>query len=488
MVPTKFHLFPSLPLELRQKIYMLATAPRVVHIQECTKEEYDDFVEAFCMTPVQVKLDPTLAYFAFIWRRHMPFRSGQSTLESFGFSGGKPPHQPWEPSTSTPHIPLTWLGEHPEVAWELTRESFLYSNAPIPPLLHTCSESRAELMSRGYQLAFRTRSSQPRTWFNFDQDVLFLKFNPDRGLPYYCNFLSDGPWDVGQFDPRDMQRVRKLALDHSAELIRPHSVQFGVSQYEREASTVLRLFGGLKELLLVEWNRQDLARQSEFSPSSKNRHKEQDATDSAREICSCIAIEEIDALLYLFLPESIYLSTSSAGERGELLKAHKQTNGPTAPFFRDMELRLEERLGNRRDSVIATNNDGSVTPWEIPKITTVHVLPRSMFCFLSEVRLRAVDELCKLKTEWASTTKLKASTSAASSASAAPSASAASSALPASSASEWQDDEEAFAAAHYYCDQCEEDWYGWSSVTDEQKNWWIQEGPVPALSGHDIYW
>ncbi|RYP55615.1 hypothetical protein DL769_010105 [Monosporascus sp. CRB-8-3] len=474
MALATFHLFPSLPLELRQNIYILATAPRVVHIQECTKEDYEDFKEVFRTTPVQVKLDSTIAFFAFNWRQHIPFQSGQSTLESFGFSSSKPPHRPWDPSTSTPQIPLTWVGEHPEVAWELTRESFLYSNAPIPPLLHTCSESRAELMSRGYQLAFRTRSSEPRTWFNFDRDVLFLEFNRDDRLGYR-SFLNDGPWDVGQFDPRDMQRVRKLALDRSAGLLHPHNAQFLNHGEFDQVSAILRLFGGLKELLLVEWTRQDIEWWSWFSPvdssRSKNRHRVQDAIDTAGELWGCIAVEEIDALLNLFLSESFrQLRLYSAGQRAELLKAYKQTNGRTARFFRDMELRLEERFRNHRDSVVATKNDGSVTPWEIPKITTVHVLPRPTFYFLSEGRLRAIEELCKLKTEWASTMKLKASTSSTS---------------PASSASEWQDDEEAFAEAHYYTTQCEGDLYK-KPFVDEQKNWWIQEGPLPALGDHDI--
>ncbi|RYP04231.1 hypothetical protein DL765_010256 [Monosporascus sp. GIB2] len=490
MALTKFHLFRSLPPELRQKIYILATPPRVVHIQERTKEDYEDFEAVFRTTPVQLKLDPTLAYFAFNWRRLVPFRSSQSTLESFGFSG-KPPHRPWVPSTSTPHIPLHWLGEHPEIAWELTRESFLYSNAPIPPLLHTCYESRAALMGQGYQLAFRTRSSQPRTWFNFDRDVLFLEFNRDSDLSY-PNLLSDGPWDVGQFDPRDLRRVRKLALDRSVGSLPDRALngaQFNHLALDREVSTILRLFGGLKELLLVEWDRRDIVWWTEFSPAAspslRDRHREQCIMDSAREIWSCIAVEEIDALVNLFL-EGTSLALFSAGENGELLKAHKQTNGWTAPFFRDMELRVEGRLGNHRDSVMATNDDGSVTPWELPKITTVHVLPQSMFCFLSELRLRVVEELCKLKKEWASVTKLKAPTPSTPSAPSAPSAppapspSSDSSALLASPGY-WAD--HSMHAEDYYDDG----YYYSMRFKDAQKNWWIQEGPIPALGGHDLF-
>lgn len=476
MTLTTFNLFSSLPPELRREIYMLATPPRIVHVQECTEEDYEDFEEEFRTTPVQLKLDPALAYFAFNWRQHIPSRSRQSTLESFGFSGDKPPHRPWDPSTSTPEIPLNWLSEHPKIAWQLTRGGFLYSNAPIPALLHTCSESRAELMNRGYQLAFRTRSSGPRTWFNFDRDILFLEFDRDY-FEDYRSLLSGSPWDVGQFDPGDMQRVRKLMLERSANCLRPHKPRIGDDGHDHEVSAVLRLFGGLQELLLVEWTGQDIEGWPEFSPGtwveSKNRRRDPNAVDTARELWSCIAVEEIDALLSLFPPESSWRGTVfSTGEKGELLKAYKQKNGRSARFFRDMQLGLERRLTNHRDSVVAANRDRSITPWEIPKITAVHVLPRSKLKFLSQERLRAVEELGKLKTKWASVARSKAAS--------------------ASVSSEWHDEEEAFAEAHWpeppapCCGQCAEGYYE-LRLTNEQKKWWIQEGPIPALRDHYIY-
>jgi len=305
---------------------------------------------------------------------------------------------------------------------------------------------------------------------------LVLEFDRDY-FEDYRSLLSGSPWDVGQFDPGDMQRVRKLMLERSANCLRPHKPRIGDDGHDHEVSAVLRLFGGLQELLLVEWTGQDIEGWPEFSPGtwveSKNRRRDPNAVDTARELWSCIAVEEIDALLSLFPPESSWRGTVfSTGEKGELLKAYKQKNGRSARFFRDMQLGLERRLTNHRDSVVAANRDRSITPWEIPKITAVHVLPRSKLKFLSQERLRAVEELGKLKTKWASVARSKAAS--------------------ASVSSEWHDEEEAFAEAHWpeppapCCGQCAEGYYE-LRLTNEQKKWWIQEGPIPALRDHYIY-
>lgn len=65
MALTTFHSFPLLPSELRRKIYMMATPPRVVDIYEFIEVGFKDFVEECRTTPVQIKLDPSLTYFAF---------------------------------------------------------------------------------------------------------------------------------------------------------------------------------------------------------------------------------------------------------------------------------------------------------------------------------------------------------------------------------------------------------------------------------------
>lgn len=328
MALVTFHLFPLLPLEIRREIYMLATPPRIVQVEEYFEEEWEDFKEEFLTAPARLTLDPSLAHFAFNWRQHVSGQirqPRQRTLEAFGFSGAEPPQRPWEPSISTPEIPLNWLGQYPEVAWDLIRRCHLYSKAPIPPLLATCSESRAELISRGYQLAFRTRSSEPRTWFNFNRDILFLNFDSEY-YGDYVTVLNASPWDVGQFHPTDMQRVRRIALQNSATYLRPNMPQNDQDRAERELSSILRLFGRLDELLLVQWTWEDIREWTEFSPcgcpGSKNRCREHaadiEAADAPQAPLSGIAVEELDAILCLFLPDSSWRRNAvlATGVRG----------------------------------------------------------------------------------------------------------------------------------------------------------------------------
>lgn len=124
----------------------------------------------------------------------------------------------------------------------MTRPYALYSAAPIPPLLHTCAESRQLLIQHGYELAFRTRSTGPRTWFCFRDDTLYLprlahEWNdPD----WRINEDSDNPgsWDL-HLD--DLVRVRRLALE-----------AVYVGGYHSDTSRTLRLCPNVQELFAVQ--------------------------------------------------------------------------------------------------------------------------------------------------------------------------------------------------------------------------------------------
>lgn len=102
-----------------------------------------------------------------------------------------------------------------ERAWELTRETDLYSHSKIPCL--TTHLPRISSMSDegwGYALAFRTQSSDPCTWFNFDRDVLCLIKSPRSHVEDNPLTLSGFKnCDAGQFDMADLQNVPELALD-----------------------------------------------------------------------------------------------------------------------------------------------------------------------------------------------------------------------------------------------------------------------------------
>lgn len=159
MALTKFYLFPLLPSELRRKIYMMATT-------------HDP-------GPDKARPEPhTLCLSLATYDAAAPIQR-QQTLESFGFS------------CANPRCLCCYARDTAQLAGR-EPASHLYSNALIPALLHTCVESRHELMNRGYRLAFRTRSSEPRTWFNFDRDILFLNYS----LRGSHSLLGNSPWSV----------------------------------------------------------------------------------------------------------------------------------------------------------------------------------------------------------------------------------------------------------------------------------------------------
>ncbi|CAG7564296.1 unnamed protein product [Fusarium equiseti] len=55
---------------------------------------------------------------------------------------------------------------------------YFTSSTEIPPLLHTCQESRNFLIKQGYELTFRTPKYKQRTWFNYKKDILVVPVFP----------------------------------------------------------------------------------------------------------------------------------------------------------------------------------------------------------------------------------------------------------------------------------------------------------------------
>ncbi|KAM5354111.1 hypothetical protein ACJ41O_000761 [Fusarium nematophilum] len=274
-----FELFPDLPPEIRRQIYILATPPRFVHIREWpppTPEAYRAFREWFAQAlPSQLVIHPSLEYFAGFWSRYIlgpkdqadfqlqrP-RLRQSTLDRYGFtvtaSDGEPPSpppQPWTPSLECPRIDPIWLSESPRFAWHWCRRSSLYSKAPIPPLLHTCREARQFLADYGYTLAFATRTAEPQTWFHFDRDVLCL------GGRHVFQFISwdwvglgdllDIPYSIAQFRPRDLQRIKQLALPFDFTPSSPSMDQRPLRMLNNwKIPTALRVMPSVEELFCV---------------------------------------------------------------------------------------------------------------------------------------------------------------------------------------------------------------------------------------------
>ncbi|KAI1400078.1 hypothetical protein F4819DRAFT_388291 [Hypoxylon fuscum] len=393
-----FHPFPFLPYELRREIYILATPPRIVHVKEswengdhdtfyqawCDDREldYGDFIISYALQKFQEKyqdgllnarLHPDLAYFAHNWRELIPFEPDltQTCLESYGFTSTAGPHQPWLPTEETPEIPLSWLEDHLDVAFELLRESRLYSEAPIPPLLHTCADSRKILIDYGYRIAFGTRTSGPRTWFHFDRDRLFIakrqQWHPNEFfITPFPDLLSGGPWDIGQFDPKDLRQVKQLVLGR----LGPYPNDETITE---KIGNLIPLIPNIREIFLEEWN--DLAEYfydldlKYLSKPQNNPNNRTSVTHRTRELWRCVAVDEIDPLSQIFchnghitLHPGRMLSLDAAFFEFALYKCAGLQNGS---FFEHLARQLEIKL--------ALLENGPDTHRTTPKIKFVHV-------------------------------------------------------------------------------------------------------------------
>ncbi|KAI1118884.1 hypothetical protein F5Y14DRAFT_398054 [Nemania sp. NC0429] len=376
MAPGSFHQFTSLPYEIRSMIYLFATPLRIVHIQE-DHEDREEFEERFRTKPVQLKLHPSISYFARNWRERIPwapaswrqyYRHHQPTLEAYGFDCPRPKHQPWEPTEEVPAIPHHFLSENPNVAWEFTRTGSFYSTAPIPSLLHTTRESRETLIASGFELAFRTRTCGPRTWFNFKTDILYIKHVSEYDEEYAEEYGGEhyesarrGPvrsllsgnknWDIGQFEPEDLQRVKRLALGSSAEVV-SYDSEKGVY----EVSDSLALFTGVEELFLEEPSLRFDATGGTYKP-----------TEDSYLWCYSPAVEA-DVLAAIFLQR---YTVESTGYRHVGLKFYKEENmGDGSRFFIDTARTFERKLASLRDVLVRRD---SVVPWKIPEISIVYI-------------------------------------------------------------------------------------------------------------------
>ncbi|KAI0856167.1 hypothetical protein F4860DRAFT_493926 [Xylaria cubensis] len=368
MASDTFYQFSLLPFELRCMIYLFASPPRFVHVQE-HHEDCEAFGERFGTSVVQVKLHPSIAYFAHNWRDRIPwpprpwreyYRHHQLTLDMFGFDCPRPKHQPWESTEEVPAIPHHFLSENPEVAWEFLRTGSFYSTAPIPTLLHVTRESRQFLIDQGYELAFRTRTCGPRVWFNFKTDILYIGRYYDEWPSFSVKSLlsGNGSWDIGQFDPLDFKKVRRLALQSSGDVASPSRVG-GVE----EISGVLELFTDVEELFLEEHGLCDEISGRAWRSKQLN----------GRSLWSYTPVVEVDILSSLLGHQ---ISAYSTGPDHGDLRAYKEDNmGDGTRYFVDLAHKFERKLTSRRDELLSHKLR---TWWRIPKVNIVYIGHQSM--------------------------------------------------------------------------------------------------------------
>lgn len=103
-------------------------------------------------------------------------------------------------------------------------EVYFTSGTKIPPLLHTCQESRNFLIKQGYELTFRTPGYKQRTWFNYKKDILIVPVSHSE------RSRRVGPWSrpinggllgavkycrLHHLQREDKDRIRRIAQGNS---------------------------------------------------------------------------------------------------------------------------------------------------------------------------------------------------------------------------------------------------------------------------------
>ncbi|SPJ72821.1 uncharacterized protein FTOL_02550 [Fusarium torulosum] len=315
-----FHRFIDLPYDIRYNIYILATPPRVVRLEEgpldpterklwCDNyDSYFDYAyEKFCKeltlddSPnLNFKLHPDIAHFAHNWWPQLrSWSSTQQSLDAYGFTSSRPAYEPWKPSKDTPRIPTEWLIDSPELAFVLTRNFCLYSHAEIPVFLHVCVESRQALIEWGYRLFFSTRTAGPRTWFNPARDRLYIPFefrefprkdneHASNQLPsIYPNALFSGScWDIGLYTVQDLKAIKKVILGAPG-MIEDQDLAYWVEK-------ILPLLSNVEELFLEDWSLYDFEDWFDRRPGAPISPFHTAAS------IHCIPVEDIDVVGSVF--------------------------------------------------------------------------------------------------------------------------------------------------------------------------------------------
>ncbi|WZH40934.1 uncharacterized protein QYS62_001873 [Fusarium acuminatum] len=393
-----FHQFIYLPYDIRYNIYILATPRRVVRVEERlsnptekqpwheTHDSYFDYAyESFCKeiangSPnTNIKLHPEIAHFAHNWRSQLAWPSTQQSLDAYGFTSSRPAYEPWKPSKDTPRIPTEWLIDSPELAFVLTRDFYLYSNAEIPVFLHVCVESRQALVEWGYRLFFSTRTAGPRTWFNPGRDRLYIPFNqedfPRRNSDEYASYelppipypriepmlLSGCKWDIGLYNVQDLKTIRKVILGAPGR-IEDDTLALYLGR-------ILPLLSNVEELLLEDWSLDD------FDHWFDNTTGAPIPPSHTAASIRCIPVEDIDVVGSSFWPNDgpyeEWRVNCYTGTLSDYFRPFKATS--SEPYHATKAKELQARLLEwRSTSKIAQKAD-----MRIPTIHHVNLVPDS---------------------------------------------------------------------------------------------------------------
>ena len=124
------------------------------------------------------------------------------------------------------------------------------------PIPYVCRESY-EVVSKSYARCFRCLGSVASTWFNFDNDTLYLRCDTFSSYRKYQSDMDTFTDDLGGghrlMDTENLRKVKKLAI-----LVEKRQLE------EPELAAVLEAFGNVEELSLVVDHRQDVGDEDEL--------------------------------------------------------------------------------------------------------------------------------------------------------------------------------------------------------------------------------
>jgi hypothetical protein len=120
----------------------------------------------------------------------------------------------------------------------------LRSSTPIPPLLHTCQESRS-VASKSYTLSFATLGSKAQTYINFELDTLYLSVS---GFLYEDSHSLHLIGVLRHFCSEERSKIQNLALD--ARMMKAKTDE-DPSFDSPWLCHVLSFFGNVKKVILV---------------------------------------------------------------------------------------------------------------------------------------------------------------------------------------------------------------------------------------------
>ncbi|KAK6608055.1 hypothetical protein H4I96_04290 [Botrytis cinerea] len=257
-----FHLFSALPKELRDLIWFHALPPpRIIGVEE-TFETLFEFEKRTVGKEIDDRdAHPDLEYFGidmmapmireFVLDNSMKGKGKEKEEREFVPLYLKPTETHYRQGITPSRLSNPLLYSY----YQAARRGSLYSHSTIPSLLNTCRDSRSCMQRLGYTLTFSTRTSAPRVWFNYTQDILYLRaLDSDINEGIMSELIDGTGTNIGQFRPGEFTQVKRLALDFSKCIGWDEHWQY-------EILRVVKLFRNLEELFLVlncDWWFQDI--------------------------------------------------------------------------------------------------------------------------------------------------------------------------------------------------------------------------------------